>query len=500
LTRRAPIAIVLCLQACLLFWALDLLPIWTDELFTLKTVAHPVSEILPIVQRDIHPPLYFVLLHGWTRLPLPWTGIAGLRAFSAVWALLATLLLDLFWTREWEPFGHWIGLSLFAFSPCLLLYGRMARSYTMQVALVVLALGLLRHWMRSPRSWLAASGAAAAILCLLYTHYLPAVALLAGFALIAWRSVGEARAGIFLLAITAGYFPWILALSQALHRWRDANNFSSTYTLTGNAALEQFVKFGFGLVSLTIGESFYAVSLLLSPVILTLAILGARRAPFSRHLALTLVVAAVAGYLGVSRWVSYPFIPARLLWLLPFLILAVSQGILHLKRPMIQRIIVVAVALSYLSSCVLYFRRENYLNLGYAAPLPEIAAMLNRDAQPGDVVLVDSYNTDFQALAMYLSGRTPMIALDRISAAPARKTAHSAGTIWIVRNTRDISPGGLTPGIRSEVCAGRPQQRTLLEPYAQWQKVALSIAGFQPPPTHFYEVTACGPAAAEIEK
>jgi uncharacterized membrane protein len=492
--------VVLCVQACLLFGALDLLPVWADELFTLRTVAHPVDEIVPIVQRDIHPPLYFILLHGWTKLPLPWTGIAVLRAFSAVWALLATLLLDLLWTRDWEPFEHWIALSLFAISPCLLLYGRMARSYTMQVALVVLALGLLRRWMRNPRSWFAAGGSAAAILCLLYTHYLPGVALLAGFALIGWRSVGEARAGTFLLATIAGYFPWILALSEALHRWRDVTNFSSTYTLTGNPVLEQVVKIGFGLVSLTIGESFFAVSLLLAPIMLVLAILGARNAQFSRQLRLTLVVAAAVGYLGVARWVSYPFIPARLLWLLPFLTLAISMGIGRLKRPLVQRAIVVAIALSYLSSCVLYFRRENYLNLGYVAPLPEIAAILNRDGQPGDVILVDSYNTDFQALAMYLSGRTPMIALDRTTAAPARKAARSAGTIWVVRNTRDISPGGLTPSVRAEACVGRPEQRTLLEPYAPWQKVALRIAGFRPPPTHFYEVTACGPAAADIQK
>ena len=84
MTRSVPLAILLCLQACLLFAALDLLPVWTDELFTLQTVAHPVREIIPIVRQDIHPPLYFVLLHNWAKLPLPWTGVAALRAFSCV--------------------------------------------------------------------------------------------------------------------------------------------------------------------------------------------------------------------------------------------------------------------------------------------------------------------------------------------------------------------------------------------------------------------------------
>jgi hypothetical protein len=490
-----PIAVVLCVQACLLFWALDLLPIWTDELFTLRTVAHPVQEIIPIVQRDIHPPLYYLLLRGWGKAPLPWTGLAAIRAFSAIWALLATSLLDLFWTRSWPPLERWICLSLFAFSPCLLLYSRMARSYSMQVALALLSIGLLRRWMQEPKSLLLGACAWIAIMGLFYTHYLPGLAIVAGFALIGWRSVGETRAGLFLVAIAVGYLPWLATLSEALRRWREASNFSSTYELTGNPILEQIVKIGFGMVSLTIGESFLALSLVLTPVILLLAILGARRSEFSKQFAAMLVIAAVIGYLGVARWVSYPFIPARLLWLLPFLCLAVASGISHLQRPAVRRCAVLVILLSYVSSHILYFRRENFLNLGYAAPLQEIAATLNRDAQPEDVILVDSYNTDFLALEIYLSGRTRVVDLNPDNAATARHSAHSAGTIWIVRNTRDISPGGLTPKIRSEVCAGRREQDTLLEPYAPWQEVAMRIAGFRPPPTHFYELIACGAAA-----
>jgi len=151
-----------------------------------------------------------------------------------------------------------------------------------------------------------------------------------------------------------------------------------------------------------------------------------------------------------------------------------------------------ALFLSYLSSSVLYFRRENYLNLGYAAPLPEIAATLNREAGPRDVILVDSFNTDFQALAMYLSGRTRMIVLDSKSENAAREEAKKAPTLWVVRNTRDVSPGGLTPRMWHEGCAGRPERNTLLEPYATWQKTVLKAARFQPVPTHFYQLTACG--------
>jgi hypothetical protein len=229
---------------------------------------------------------------------------------------------------------------------------------------------------------------------------------------------------------------------------------------------------------------------------LLLAILGARKSQFSPRFAVMLVVAAIAGYLGVSHWVSYPFIPARLLWLLPFLSIAVALGVSHLHSPIARRCTVLVILLSYASSEVLYFRKENFLNLGYTAPLQEIGDTLNRDAQPGDVILVDSFNTDFQALAMYLTGRTSVIDLDQNTAPAARRAAQSAATVWIVRNTRDISPGGLTPKILAEACAGRPQHDTLLEPYAAWQETAMKMAGFRPPPTHFYQLTACGAAVA----
>jgi hypothetical protein len=494
--RSLPLAVVLCFEACLLFPALDLLPVWTDELFTVSAVAHPTREIIPIVQRDIHPPLYFVLLRLWTKLPLPWIGIAALRAFSAVWALLATFLLDLFWTRSLKPLERWLTLSLFAFSPCLLLYGRMARSYSMQTALALLALGMLLRWMRKPHSWLLASGALFSILLLLYTHYVPSLALLLGFVVIGWRSVGTARMAAFGLAVVLGYLPWISTVIYALGRWDRASTFGATYSVSGNAWLEQIVKIGFGLVSLTIGESFLAVSLVLVPVILLLAVAGARTPEFPRHFPALLAIVAVVGYIGVSRWASYPFIPARLLWLLPYLSLLVALGISHLNRMPLRWGAALVIFLSYGSSIAMYFRRENFLNLGYAAPLPEIASRLNREAQPGDLILMDAYNTDSQVLAAYLSGRTPNIVLEQKNISEAHRRIPSAATIWMVRNTRDISPGHTTTELQTEACTGRIEQDTLLEPYAPWQQEAMKIVGIRPPLTHFYQLTECRPAVA----
>lgn len=463
---------------------------WTDELFTYGTVARPVREIIPIVQHDIHPPLYYVLLHAWMQIPLPWHGVAALRAFSALWALAATLLLDCLFTRKWKPWRRWLVLSLFALSPCLLLYGRMARSYSMQTALTVLAAGMLWRWVRQPE-WSLRRGTAAmlALLALLYTHYVPGIALLGAFCAVALRPLGFRRLGLLLAAVSAGYLPWVLTLGEGLRAWGQAAGFSSRYTLSRNALTEQFLKAGFGAVSLTIGETFSVVSLALVPVALVLAWRGIRSRTTDRRFVAFIGLAAGVGYLGVARWVSFPFIPARLLWLLPFLVLAMALGILRLRTPW-RQVATAALLISHLSSTVLYFRRENYLNLSYSVPLDEIGERLNREAAPGDLILLDAYNTD-RALCHYLSGRTPFLILHAGMAQAARARSAQAGAIWMVRNTRDISPGHISSRVEAACCAGRLRQVAFLQPYAPWQIAAMDLLGSKPLPSYFYQLTVC---------
>jgi hypothetical protein len=461
----AVLALLLAAQAALLFVAPDLLPVWTDELFTLRTVPKSPPEIVEAVRRDIHPPLYYLLAHWW-----PSHTAAGLRVFSGMWALAATVVLWVFW-RDRAPR---LAFVLFALSPCLLLYGRMARSYAMQTAMAVLAVALLERWMRDPRAlrWAAAGGAAA--VALLYTHYVPGAAILAGFVAVGLRPLGARRVALFTAAVAAAYAPWAVLSWDAIGRWGAQASFSGTYTLTGSAALEHALKLGFGAVSLAIGESFLAASIVAAPVVWWLAWRGSVKGMFP---VAWIAAAAVIGYIGVARWVSYAFVPARLLWLLPFVCLAAAAGVGKRRR------LAAAILVSYGTSIALYYRRENFLNLGYVAPIREIAATLNAEASEDDVILLDAYNTDFQAIAALLSGGTSYVVLEGRPAIPR------ARAVWIVRNTRDASPGGTTSAVEAEACAGRARSDTLLLPYARWQRVVLRAMGS--PLTHYYRLTVC---------
>ncbi|MCS7001252.1 MAG: hypothetical protein NZ518_00235, partial [Dehalococcoidia bacterium] len=39
--------------------------LWYDEGFSVFLARHAVADIIRLTAGDIHPPLYYVLLHGW---------------------------------------------------------------------------------------------------------------------------------------------------------------------------------------------------------------------------------------------------------------------------------------------------------------------------------------------------------------------------------------------------------------------------------------------------
>lgn len=483
-----PLAWFLALQASLLLVRLDLLSLWGDELFTLQTVQQPVEEVLRILKVDIHPPLYYLLAHWWIELPLPWGTMEKIRALSAVWMLVATILLDRLILRRLTASGRVLGLALWTLSPCAVLYGRMGRSYAMQAALTIAAAYCFWRLREEPgrrQTWIAAGCG----LLLLYTHYVPAIAAIGAFSvLLAVDGLrGRGRATLLhwcgaLMLIGAGYLPWALTLTDALRKWSDATGFSSRYQVTRNALLEQGVKTAFGGVSLLFGESLPWISMLLAVPFLALLLVCLRDTVRRRDAAFGLfVVAALLGYYGVSRWVSYPFIPARLLWLLPFVWAGVAAQPEAWKGW--RRVAVLCLLLGNALSLASYFVKQHYLNKGYAAPLREIAAEVR--AQGGGTVYVDTFNTDATSFAYYAGRAFPVRFLNEAPASAVN------GRIWVLRNTHDVSPGGVSAKTEAVLCSGKAMVRRGYVRYDRWQRTAMQAIGIDGPPQYFLQLTRC---------
>ena len=80
---------------------------------------------------------------------------------------------------------------------------------------------------------------------------------------------------------------------------------------------------------------------LLLPLVAWVAWRGARRSPELAGLAAAL---GGIGFIGVTRWVSYPFIPARLLFVLPFFLMLIACGsaVSRWGRPVVAAMLVLS--------------------------------------------------------------------------------------------------------------------------------------------------------------
>jgi uncharacterized membrane protein len=94
-----------------------------------------------------HPPLYYLLAHGWGRLF--GASVWGYRAIAAGFSAIA--LLAMFWlgrqlfppNATMPPTAAWIATALFALSPVQLIYSQEAREYSLWVVGLLLAHGAL---------------------------------------------------------------------------------------------------------------------------------------------------------------------------------------------------------------------------------------------------------------------------------------------------------------------------------------------------------------------
>jgi len=202
-------------------------PLWLDESLSVNIARLPVSQIPDALRHDGHPPLYYVLLHGW--MSLFGYGNVAVRAFSGLWSLAVFPLLFLAARRAGGTRVATFAIALYALSPYGVRYGTETRMYSM---VMVLALGtwlLVDDALRRPVLWRLAA-VAGLVGALLWTHYWAMWFLLcSGLALLV-RAFRSHRAGnrprtVTCLkvagAIVGGgvlFLPWVPALIyQGVH-------------------------------------------------------------------------------------------------------------------------------------------------------------------------------------------------------------------------------------------------------------------------------------------
>lgn len=173
-----------------------------------------------VLLSDTSPPLYYLLLNGWTQVA--GTSDRALRVFSVLWALAAFPLL---WSLG-ERLGGWRAAAsasaLYALAPPSLYYSVEGRMYAMLWFLALAFVWLTVHLHdRGTRPgvlvlWLLTGTAG------FLTHYFFAFVWAAASLWLALHPGRSSRSRLLLAATATGaaILPWYLQLPSSLSRWR----------------------------------------------------------------------------------------------------------------------------------------------------------------------------------------------------------------------------------------------------------------------------------------
>ena len=143
-------------------------PLWLDEALSANIAALPIGDIPAALERDGHPPLYYLLLHVWQDVV--GDGAFAVRLLSG---LVGLALIPLVWVAAGRLAGHraaWAAALLVTLNPFVLRYATEARMYELVMVLVVAAWLVADHALRRPDLGRLAV-LAALTAALLWTHY-----------------------------------------------------------------------------------------------------------------------------------------------------------------------------------------------------------------------------------------------------------------------------------------------------------------------------------------
>lgn len=435
---RWTILAILVVAAGLRVFHLGTESVWLDEAASIQIASDPPADILSDSAQDVHPPLYYLVLHVWMRAF--GDTAQAVRLLSVVFSLLAIVAVAraaAFW------FGRDAGVMaavLFAISPLAITFAQEGRMYALLSLAAILSVD---EFLRVVRT--GARGAmvrcVAVTAAMLYTHAYAGFVVagealwLAGVVAFsrderpqAWR-----RGGLAIALSIVAFLPWVpsfLAQVRGVERsfWIPASG-----TLVG--AIEA-----------------QAGSLPLACVLVALAAVAvvlARRSPAPALFA-TVVVCVVGIPYGLSRVSSPIFLPKYTIGALPAFLVLAAAGLMRVPfRAARMAIVATVIALTAAPLAA-------YASTRHKDDWRSIVAEVDRHAEPGDLVVLSQ---TFATVPFdYYSPRTDLVELPflddadagltpRSLAALARVATAAYGRVWLVRSDPDAATAAMTAAL-----------------------------------------------------
>ncbi|MCJ8205581.1 glycosyltransferase family 39 protein [Pseudomonas sp. RGM2987] len=211
---RWALAAVLVLALVVRLHGIAVPAIWYDEAFSVLLARHEPGEIWSITARDVHPPLYYLLLHYWMIL---WgDGAGAVRTLSAIadvgTVLSSVKLMSLIASRR----ATWIAALLLALLPISVRYSQEARMYSLLGFWLMGATVALVCWVKNNRARRFPFIYGLLMSAAFYTHYFAALCVL-----VHWFYWWWGRQGVFNVllpvrswflvngAIVLSFVPWL---------------------------------------------------------------------------------------------------------------------------------------------------------------------------------------------------------------------------------------------------------------------------------------------------
>jgi 4-amino-4-deoxy-L-arabinose transferase-like glycosyltransferase len=190
-------------------------PLWWDEGWSLYFATTDLGAMLELTAVDIHPPLYYVLLHAW--IGLFGAGVISVRLLSVLIGTATVPLLYAAGRRLLGKRGGLLAAFLLAISPFHIYYSQEVRMYGLVTLLGVAALYCSLRMRDAPNwRWEPWLGYVLAAVAALYAHYYAALLLLALnlAVLVGWlrrrRPIREVLPWLAAQAAVAVlYLPWL---------------------------------------------------------------------------------------------------------------------------------------------------------------------------------------------------------------------------------------------------------------------------------------------------
>jgi hypothetical protein len=345
---------------------------WMDEGLSVGIASHHFFDIPGVLHQDGSPPLYYLLLHLW--MSVVGRSEAQTHGLSLVFAVL--MIPAVFWAA-WSLFGRraaWIGAALAALNPFLTAYAQETRMYSLMALLGLLTSACLVHaYVHRKRRYL--PWVAVGLAAMLYTHGWGLFFAVGSVAAVIplWRQAPDRRAfgRDFLLGFGGAallFAPWLpTLLFQAAHTgapWGHSPRFGVV------------VQISRGLL----GGDRAAVGLVLAAGVGIAGVLSARRGTSEPRSLRTLALLTVAT-LAVA-WLMSQISPA---WTVRYFAAVLGPLLLLIATGLARAGRLGFVALGIVG---LFWINPSFYTSNYKSDVRDIAATLNSQLHPGDLVIV----------------------------------------------------------------------------------------------------------------